>query len=142
MMIKIQKENFNLEEEIQALKHTLNEIGAVSTFIGYVRNNNNDKKVTSIYLDVYPAMAQKSLKEIINKAKKKWNLLEVLIIHRYVELKIGVKIVLVATFSMHRKESSDACNFIMDYLKKDAPFWKKEFYKDNYEWLENARLTN
>ena len=139
-MIKIQKENFNLEEEIQALKHTLNEIGAVSTFIGYVRNNNNDKKVTSIYLDVYPAMAQKSLEEIFNKAKKKWDLLEVLIIHRYGELKIGEKIVLVATFSQHRHDSMEACNFIMDFLKKEAPFWKKENYDNGYSWLENTNL--
>ena len=139
-MIKIQKENFNLEEEIQALKHTLNEIGAVSTFVGYVRNRNNDKKVTSIYLDVYPAMAQKSLEEIFNKAKKKWDLLEVLIIHRYGELKIGEKIVLVATFSQHRHDSIEACNFIMDFLKKEAPFWKKENYDNGYSWLENTNL--
>jgi len=139
-MIKIQKENFNLEEEIQALKHTLNEIGAVSTFVGYVRNRNNDKKVTSIYLDVYPAMAQKSLEEIFNKAKKKWDLLEVLIIHRYGELKIGEKIVLVATFSQHRHDSMEACNFIMDFLKKEAPFWKKENYDNGYSWLENTNL--
>ena len=139
-MIKIQKENFNLEEEIQALKHTLNEIGAVSTFIGYVRNNNNDKKVTSIYLDVYPSMAQKSLEEIVNKAKKKWDLLEVLIIHRYGELKIGEKIVLVATFSQHRHDSIEACNFIMDFLKKEAPFWKTENYDNGYSWLENTNL--
>ena len=65
-----------------------------------------------------------------------------LIIHRFGKLNVEEKIVLVATFSMHRKEGSDACNFIMDYLKKDAPFWKKEFYNDNYEWLENTRLTN
>ena len=139
-MIKIQKENFNLEEEIQTLKHTLNEIGAVSTFIGYVRNMNNDKKVSSIYLDVYPAMAQKSLEDIVNKAKKKWDLLEVLIIHRYGELKIGEKIVLVATFSQHRHDSIQACNFIMDFLKKEAPFWKKENYDNGYSWLENTNL--
>ena len=139
-MIKIQKENFNLEEEIQTLKHNLNEIGAVSTFVGYVRNRNNDKKVTSIYLDVYPAMAQKSLEEIVNKAKKKWDLLEVLIIHRYGELKIGEKIVLVATFSQHRQGSMQACTFIMDFLKKKAPFWKKENYDNGYSWLENTNL--
>ena len=139
-MIKIQKENFNLEEEIQALKHNLNEIGAVSTFIGYVRNKNNNKKVSSIYLDVYPSMAQKSLEEIVNKAKKKWDLLEVLIIHRYGELKIGEKIVLVATFSQHRHDSMQACTFIMDFLKKKAPFWKKENYDNGYSWLENTNL--
>ena len=139
-MIKIQKENFNLEEEFQALKHNLNESGAVSTFIGYVRNKNNNKKVSSIYLDVYPSMAQKSLEEIVNKAKKKWDLLEVLIIHRYGELKIGEKIVLVATFSQHRHDSMEACNFIMDFLKKEAPFWKKENYDNGYSWLENTNL--
>ena len=139
-MIKIQKEDFGVDNEINNIKSLHPEIGAVSTFIGYVRNNNNDKKVTSIYLDVYPAMAQKSLKEIVNKAKKKWNLLEVLIIHRYGELKIGEKIVLVATFSQHRHDSMHACTFIMDFLKKKAPFWKKENYDNGYSWLENTNL--
>ena len=85
-------------------------------------------------------MAQKSLEEIVNKAKKKWDLLEVLIIHRYGELKIGEKIVLVATFSQHRHDSMEACNFIMDFLKKEAPFWKKENYDNGYSWLENTNL--
>ena len=139
-MIKIQKNNFFLDKEIHLIKSKNKEIGAVSTFVGYVRNRNNDKKVSSIYLDVYPAMAQKSLEEIVNKAKKKWDLLEVLIIHRYGELKIGEKIVLVATFSQHRQDSMQACNFIMDFLKKEAPFWKKENYDNGYSWLENTNL--
>ena len=84
----------------------------------------------------------KSLEEICSNAREKWDIIDVLIIHRFGKLNVKEKIVLVATFSMHRKESSDACNFIMDYLKKDAPFWKKEFYSDNYKWLENTRLTN
>ena len=87
-------------------------------------------------------MAYKSLEDICSKAQEKWDIIDVLIIHRFGKLNVKEKIVLVATFSMHRKESSDACNFIMDYLKKDAPFWKKEYYDDNYEWLENTRLTN
>ena len=141
-MIKIQEEDFNIEDEINRIKLQHLNVGAVSTFIGYVRSLNNQQKVTSINLEVYKDMAYKSLGDICLKAQKKWNIIDMLIIHRFGKLNVEEKIVLVATFSMHRKESSDACNFIMDYLKKDAPFWKKEFYKDNYEWLENARLTN
>ena len=141
-MIKIQKESFNIEKEIQHLKENLPDVGAVSTFLGYVRNTNNDKKVSSINLEVYPAMAEKSLEEIIEKANKKWNLSDALVIHRYGKLNIGEKIVLVATFSKHRHDSMQACEFIMDYLKKDAPFWKKENYDDGYTWLKNTSLTN
>ena len=141
-MIKIQKESFNIEKEIQLIKESLQDVGAVSTFLGYVRNTNNDKKVSSINLEVYLAMAEKSLEEIIEKANKKWNLSDTLVIHRYGKLNIGEKIVLVATFSKHRHDSIQACEFIMDYLKKDVPFWKKENYEDGYNWLKNTSLTS
>ena len=134
-MIKIQEQDFNLNEELEiiTLKHF--NVGAVSTFIGYVRDINNNKKVTSIELEVYPEMVKKSLYKICNQAKKKWELIDTLVIHRFGKLNINEKIVLVATFSVNRKDSIAACNFIMDYLKKDAPFWKKEFYDKNYSWL-------
>ena len=141
-MIKIQEEDFNIENEINRIKLQHLNVGAVSTFIGYVRSLNNQQKVTSINLEVYKDMAYKSLEDICLKAKEKWDIIDVLIIHRFGKLKVKDKIVLVAIFSMHRKESFEACNYIMDYLKKDAPFWKKEFYSDNYEWLENTRLKN
>ena len=141
-MIKIQEKDFNVEDEINWIKSQQLNVGAVSTFIGYVRSLNNQQKVTSINLEVYKDMAYKSLEDICAKAQKKWNIIDTLIIHRFGKLSVKEKIVLVAIFSMHRKESSDACNFIMDFLKKDAPFWKKEYYDDNYEWLENTRLTN
>ena len=141
-MIKIQEKDFNIEDEINRIKLQHLNVGAVSTFIGYVRSLNNQQKVTSINLEVYKDMAYKSLENICAKAEKKWDIIDTLIIHRYGKLNVQEKIVLVAIFSMHRKESFDACNFIMDYLKKDAPFWKKEFYNDDYEWLENTRLTN
>ena len=134
-MIKIQKEDFNLENEINFIKSKYSYIGAVSTFIGYVREINENKKVSSIKLEVYEEMAFKSLSTICNTAKKKWNLIDSLIIHRYGNLLTNDKIVLVATFSMHRKNSIDACTYIMDYLKKDAPFWKKEFYEKDSAWL-------
>lgn len=134
-MIKIQKKDFNLEEEIIFLKSKNTNIGAVSTFIGYVRDINNNKKVSSIDLEVYEGMALKSLKEICIQAKKKWNIIDTLIIHRYGKLNINEKIVLVATFALHRKDSMEACNYIMNFLKTDAPFWKKEFYENNSSWL-------
>ncbi len=141
-MIKIQEEDFNIEDEINRVKSKHLNVGAVSTFIGYVRSLNNQQKVTSINLEVYKDMAYKSLEDICLKTQEKWRIIDTLIIHRFGKLNAEEKIVLVATFSMHRKESSDACNFIMDYLKKDAPFWKKEIYKDNCKWLENTSLKN
>lgn len=134
-MIKIQEQDFNLDDELKFIKSKYKNVGAVSTFIGYVREINNNKKVTSIELEVYPEMAKKSLDKICNQAKKKWNLIDTLVIHRFGKLNINEKIVLVATFSVNRKDSIASCNFIMDYLKKDAPFWKKEFYEKNYCWL-------
>ena len=134
-MIKIQKDDFDLDNEITLIKSKHNNVGAVSTFIGYVRDINNNKKVTSIDLEVYQEMAEQSLGKICDQAKKKWKLVDTLIIHRFGRLNINEKIVLVATFAMHRKNSMEACNYIMDYLKKDAPFWKKEFYETNFSWL-------
>ena len=137
-MIKIQKEDFNSDEEIHNIKKLHSNIGAVTSFIGYVRDNNNDKNVQSINLEVYEEMAYKQLKRIINKAYSKWKLIDCLIIHRYGELTVNSKIVLVNCFSEHSKDSFDSCNYIMNYLKKDAPFWKNEFYKNQNEWLSNS----
>ena len=137
-MIKIQEEDFNSEDEINEIKKLHSNIGAVSSFIGYVRDENNDKKVTSINLEVYQEMAHKQFEKIINKANLKWKLEDSLIIHRYGKLEVNSKIVLVACFSKHRKDSFESCNFIMNYLKKEAPFWKNEFYADKNEWLVNS----
>ena len=137
-MIKIQEEDFNSEDEIIKIKKLHSNIGAVSSFIGYVRNENNSKEVISINLEVYKEMAYKQFEKIINKANLKWSLEDSLIIHRYGKLEVNSKIVLVACFSKHRKDSFESCNFIMDYLKKEAPFWKNEFYADKNEWLINS----
>tara|TARA_B100000427_G_C15457908_1_gene572676 strand:- start:794 stop:1219 length:426 start_codon:yes stop_codon:yes gene_type:complete len=141
-MIKITKKNFKIDKEIDFVRSKHSNIGAVSTFIGYVRNLNNKKKVKSIELEVYEKMAIKTLDKICNKAKNKWELIDTLIIHRYGKIYVDEKIVLVATFSKHRKDSFQACKFIMDYLKKDAPFWKKENYKNSSSWLKNSKLKN
>ena len=136
-MIKIQKEDFNAEDEINKIKKLHSNIGAVTSFIGYVRNKNNNNNVQSINLEVYADMAYKQFEKIIIEANKKWNLIDSLIIHRHGQLNVNNKIVLVASFSEHRRDSFESCNFIMDYLKKDAPFWKNEFYDKSNEWLEN-----
>ena len=128
-MIKIQKEDFNLENEINLIKSKYSNIGAVSTFIGFVRDINENKKVKSIKLEVYEEMAFKSLFTICNNAKKKWELIDSLIIHRYGNLLTNEKIVLVATFSMHRKNSIESCSYIMDHLRMMPPSGKKSFMK-------------
>ena len=136
-MIKIQKEDFNVENEINIIKKTHPNVGAVTSFIGYVRDNNNNTKVQSINLEVYEKMAYKQFEKIIDKAKIRWSLIDTLVIHRYGNLQVNDKIVLVTSFSSHRKDSFESCNFIMDYLKMDAPFWKNEFYDKKNEWLTN-----
>ena len=137
-MIKIQKEDFKVEEEINTIKKIHSDVGAVTSFIGYVRDNNNNTDVESINLEVYEKMAYKQFEKIIKEVNIRWNLIDTLIIHRYGNLQVNDKIVLVASFSSHRKDSFEACNFIMDYLKKDAPFWKNEFYDKKNEWLINT----
>ena len=136
-MIKIQKEDFNSEEEINKIKDLHANVGAVTSFTGYVRIKNNKNKVKSISLDVYEEMAYKQFKKIIREAKLNWQLIDCLIIHRYGKLDVNSKIVLVSCFTEHRKDSFESCSFIMDYLKKDAPFWKNEFYDKENEWLVN-----
>lgn len=134
-MIKIQKKSFNIDKEINFIKKKYQSIGAVSTFIGYVRDNNKNKKVLSINLEVYSEMAEEYLNNIIEKTKKKLNIIDILIIHRFGNLNIGEKIVLVAIFSKRRNEGIKACRLVMNYLKKDAPFWKNEKYRNKTEWI-------
>ena len=138
-MIKIQKKDFYIDDEIKSLINKSSNVGAVNSFIGYVRDLNNNKDVKYLELEVYKEMAFKELSKIENNATKKWNLIDTLIIHRYGKLIVNEKIVLVCCFSHHRKNSFEACKFIMDYLKKDAPFWKKEFYNEGSDWLENSK---
>ena len=137
-MIKVQKKNFNLEDEIKVIKDKYTNVGAVSTFVGYVRDFNNGNDVKYIDLDVYNEMATKVLSKLKIQAISKFSLIDCLIIHRYGRLYVSDKIVLVASYSEHRSNGIEACKYIMDYLKKDAPFWKKEFYKKGSRWLENT----
>tara|TARA_A100001011_G_scaffold49005_1_gene46731 strand:+ start:13302 stop:13718 length:417 start_codon:yes stop_codon:yes gene_type:complete len=137
-MIKVQKKDFNIETEIKIYKDKYSNVGAVNSFTGYVRDLNNDRDVKYLDLEVYKEMAIKELSKIKDKAVKKWSLIDCLIIHRYGKLYVNDKIVLVVCFSEHRDSSFEACKFIMDFLKKDAPFWKKEFYFEGSSWLQNT----
>ena len=137
-MIKIQKKDFSIEQEIKLIKNKYSDVGAVNTFIGYVRDLNNKKDVKFLELEVYEKMAKKELSKILNNAVKEWGLIDCLIIHRYGKLNVNDKIVLVACFSEHRDDSYSACKYIMDFLKKDAPIWKKESYSEGSSWLKNT----
>ena len=137
-MIKIQKKDFNLENEITFIKSKHTNVGAINSFVGFVRDINNYEDVKYLELEVYEEMAMKELSRIENDAIKKWGLTDCLIIHRYGKLDISEKIVLVACLSEHRNDSFEACKFIMDYLKKDVPIWKKETYFEGVKWLRNS----
>ena len=137
-MIKIQKKDFNIENEITVLKNQYSNVGAINIFVGYVRDLNKNKNVKYINLEVYKDMAIKELSKIKNQALNKWKLVDCLILHRYGKLFVNDKIVLVICLSEHRKDSFESCKFIMDFLKKDAPFWKKEFYNSGSDWLQNT----
>ena len=137
-MIKIQKKDFSIEQEIKLIKDKYSDVGAVNTFIGYVRDLNNKKDVKFLELEVYETMAKKELSKILNNAVKEWGLIDCLIIHRYGKLNVNDKIVLVACFSEHRDDSYSACKYIMDFLKKNAPIWKKEIYSEGSAWFKNT----
>ena len=137
-MIKIQKKDFSIEQEIQSIKHKYSDVGAVNTFIGYVRDLNNKKDVKFLELEVYETMAKKELSKILYNATKQWDLIDCLVIHRYGKLYVNDKIVLVACFSEHREDSYNACKYIMDFLKKNAPIWKKESYSEGSSWIKNT----
>ena len=134
--IRIQSEAFNIENEIKEISRSkLN--GATVSFIGSVRDLKSESLKT-LEIEHFPKMAEKVLDKTAQYAFKNWDLSQCTIIHRYGNLQVNDKIVLVASFSSHRKDSFEACNFIMDYLKKDVPFWKNEFYDKKNEWLTNT----
>jgi len=133
--IVVQTEDFDLTTEVEFIKSSRPNVGAIVSFIGTVRDLNNESLV-SLTLEHYPEMTEKSLESIANKARDKWELESITIIHRVGTLCIGDQIVLVITTSEHRQEAFDSCNFIMDYLKTDAPFWKKEISDKEEKWVE------
>jgi molybdopterin synthase catalytic subunit len=136
MPVRIQTEDFDLSTEIAALRAGRAGVGAVVSFVGTVRDINQGTGVSSLTLEHYPGMTEKSLQAIVAQAKSRWQLDEVLVIHRVGPLQPLDQIVLVAVTSAHRGEAFEACEFVMDWLKTRAPFWKKEATPQGERWVD------
>jgi molybdopterin synthase catalytic subunit len=134
--VRIQEEEFNpaaLQEDLRSDSHRE---GAIATFTGYVRVNNEQRTVSSLTLEHYPGMTEKSIEEILDEASRRWPLLAVGVVHRVGPLQPGDPIVWVGTASAHREAAFNACEFVMDYLKTRAPFWKKEVGPGGEHWVD------
>ena len=139
--IRIQEKDFDLSAEIAALRKGDPRVGAVVSFLGTVRDMNDGSQVKGMTLEHYPGMTEKALQEILDQAKARWDIYQTLVIHRVGPLLPEDQIVLVAVTSAHRGEAFAACEFIMDYLKTAAPFWKKEDTPEGARWVD-ARVTD
>lgn len=134
-LIFVQTDPFQQQEIYQWLsEHST--IGATVVFVGKVRHINQGDNVSGLFLEHYPEMTQKALKEIVNEARNRWSLERVAVIHRIGHLQTNDEIVLVGTSAMHRNDAYQANEFIMDYLKTRAPFWKKEQTDKGERWVE------
>ena len=123
MTVRVQLEDFDLGAEVAALRAGNPGVGAVTSFIGTVRDISDGSRVSTMELEHYPGMTEKALANIVSAAMQRWELIDALVIHRVGKLKPQDQIVLVAVTSAHRGESFQACEFLMDYLKTQAPFW-------------------
>jgi len=132
--VYVQTHDFNLSSEVEELRRDNHSIGAIVTFTGTVRDVGG--KLTSMTLEHYPGMTEKELERIAVEAENRWSLEGCTVIHRYGELSPGDNIVLVVTASPHRQAAFEAAEFIMDFLKSEAPFWKKEDIDGNARWVD------
>lgn len=139
--IRIQEKDFDIGAEIAVLRNGDPRVGAVVTFLGTVRDMNDGSQVKGMTLEHYPGMTEKALQEILDQAATRWDLYKTLVIHRVGPLLPEDQIVLVVVTSAHRGEAFAACEFIMDYLKTAAPFWKKEDTPEGIKWVD-ARVTD
>ncbi|MDC0500674.1 molybdopterin synthase catalytic subunit MoaE [Burkholderiales bacterium] len=141
MSVRVQTEDFDVSQEMLVLRQKNPKVGAVASFVGVVRDLNDGDEVSALTLEHYPGMTERSLEEIVSEAKSRWNIYDALIIHRVGTLLPLDQIVLVLVTSAHRGESFKACEFLMDYLKTRAPFWKKEQTSSGARWVD-ARTTD
>ncbi|HJV82175.1 molybdopterin synthase catalytic subunit MoaE [Noviherbaspirillum sp.] len=141
MPIRVQTQDFDLGKEVADLRANQPQIGAVVAFVGTVRDMNEGTGISEMELEHYPGMTEKALEDIVAQARARWSLFDALVIHRVGPLKPLDQIVLVAVTSAHRGEAFAACEFIMDYLKTQAPFWKKEQTPQGARWVD-ARVTD
>lgn len=136
MTVSVQAEDFDVAAEIAALSAGRNEVGAVATFLGLVRDVSGGSNVAAMTLEHYPGMTENSLEEIVEQARARWSLYGVRVIHRFGRLEPGERIVFVGVAGAHRGEAFAACEFIMDYLKTRAPFWKLEETPEGARWVD------
>ncbi len=136
MAIRVQIEDFDIGIEIARLRADRPGVGAIASFIGTVRDTNDGAGVTTLTLEHYPGMTERALEAICAQAASRWRLDDCLVIHRYGELRPMDQIVLVVTTSAHRGDAFAACEFVMDYLKTQAPFWKKEQTPTGARWVD------
>ncbi len=136
MTIRVQTEDFDTGAELERLRLSDPGIGAVAAFVGQVRDMNQGTTIGTMTLEHYPGMTEKSLADIVGKAKSRWQFHDALVIHRVGKLRPLDQIVLVAVAGQHRGECFAACEFIMDYLKTEAPFWKKEHTALGERWVD------
>ena len=141
MPVRVQTANFDIGAEIAALRAGDPRVGAVASFIGTVRDVNEGTGVSTMTLEHYPGMTERALEDICAQARARWDVYDVLVVHRVGELKPLDQIVLVAVTSAHRGEAFAACEFVMDYLKTRAPFWKKESTPQGSRWVQ-ARASD
>lgn len=145
IVVKVQTDDFDVGVELAALRVGKPEVGAVASFVGIVREVsdavNDDAHVSTLTLEHYPGMTERSIETICAEACTRWSLFDVTVIHRYGTLTPTDQIVLVATSSAHRRDALEACGFIMDFLKTQAPFWKKESTPDGTRWVD-ARASD
>ena len=141
MTVRIQTADFDAGAEIAALRRGNPEVGAVASFIGVCRDSNDGAAVSRMTLEHYPGMTEKAIGKIVAEAKTRWKVIDALVVHRVGELRPADQIVLVVVTGAHRGEAFAACEFIMDYLKTQAPFWKKEATPEGARWVE-ARASD
>lgn len=134
--IRIQPEDFDLSTEVAQLRAGNGQVGAVASFVGTVRERNDGSAVSSMALEHYPGMTEASIAEMVERARVRFGLLAARVIHRVGLLQPHEQIVLVAVAAAHRGEAFAGCEFIMDYLKTDAPFWKKEQTPEGARWVD------
>ena len=134
MKISVQREHFDMGDEINAFINTQNGMGAVVTFSGIVREL-NDNPISYMEIEHYPGMTEKAIGNMVETAIKRWSLGDVCVIHRFGRLFVGEPIVMVATSAPHRLDAFSAAEFLMDYLKSRAPFWKKEVTQKAANWV-------
>ncbi|OWY30883.1 molybdopterin synthase catalytic subunit MoaE [Herbaspirillum robiniae] len=136
MPVRVQTADFDLSAEVAQLRLTNPGVGAVVSFVGTVRNLNDGAAVSEMELEHYPEMTERALEQIVADARARWPIFDALVIHRVGPLRPLEQIVLVAVTSPHRGEAFAACEFIMDYLKTQAPFWKKEQTPEGARWVD------